>query len=360
MVDRGDNASFRAWPRQDRALATKEVIRLYRAGHAGARHSRQAHEALNGLIAERGGNPDGEAVIYGNRFAGAGAGKLSLLLPAVEQVYGYSALTHPGQKTGDCVSMAARDVILFLMCLEILSGRPDEETGLIEGTPEVPEVALRHGVLANEPFYRFRGHSSQGMNCDQALRFAMEVGGALARGVYQDPNDDGGAGEGVDLSEYNVQWELPGRRGVPEWIKRIARRNRLRDATRAKTHEQARDFVAQGRPIFICSSLGFSSNRDDNGYSRRSGSWPHSWHVVGYDDRPETKRKYGFPLALAGHRWGQWNRGGRRILGTQIDIPHGYWWLDARLLDRCWMTAVRMFSGWEISLLPDLGATGVV
>ena len=250
-----------------------------------------------------------------------------------------------GYAVHNCVSMAGRDVSLYLVCVDALSGTPDEETGRVEDVPQVSETARNNGVFANEGIYLHRGHNGQGMSCDQGLHWIMTAGGVVIRQKYDQAN----------LEAYNVNFELRGSSGSPSWLNEIGKKHQVRKATRPQTHEQARDYLAIGCPLWICSDLGFSDVRDANGYSRRSGSWAHSWHIVGYDDRPWTRETYGFPLALFGHRWGRWNSGPRRIHGTDIDIPEGYAWIDARLLNQCWMAAVNSVNGWPKRDLPDYG-----
>jgi hypothetical protein len=335
------NSQF--WPADAVDLTTEKVVELYTQGNAGAFYDPDAKDAVDAIMRANGQDPDGGAVAMRYGFAESGAGKLTVLFPAVTQLYGYEALTWPGQKTGDCVSMQKRDVALFLTCIDALSNTPDEVTGIVEAVPEVSEIARKNGVFANEPYYIARGHNGQGMSCDQALRWAMTDGGIVLRKKYPQ----------VDLESYNVAFEKNGRAGTPDWLEEEGKKHQIRNVTRPRGHEQSRDYIAIGCCLGICSGLGFSSSRDENGFSRRQGGWAHSWHVCGYDDRATTKQKYGFPLALAGHRWAKWNSGGRRIMGTQLDIPEGYWWFDARLLDSCWISACNSVNGWPAKKLPD-------
>lgn len=474
------------WPDDATHLEASDVIGMYKQGFVGAFQDPEAKERLDDHIRSMGDDPDGGNVAHRYGFTESGAGKLTLLFPAVTKFYGYEALSKPAQGTGDCkephspvvmadgsekriadiavgeevlsanriarkvtrtikkpytgrmvrvkasgvdrstsatpdhqfwahrnrngqlgsrewipiadlhegdaiympcledgrpsviesvtnegtdgyvyclevdqdasfisdgyavhncVSMAGRDVSLYLVCVDALSGTPDEETGRVEDVPQVSETARNNGVFCNEGIYLHRGHNGQGMSCDQGLEWIMRVGGVVPRMKYPQAN----------LESYNVNFELRGSAGSPDWLDEVGKKHQVRKATRPQTHEQARDYLAIGCPIWTCSSLGFSDVRDANGYSRRSGSWAHSWHVCGYDDRPWTRQAYGFPLALFGHRWGTWNSGPRRIKDTNIDIPNGYAWIDARLLNQCWMAAVNSVNGWPKRNLPDYG-----
>lgn len=357
---------FIAWPDSAMDLGTEKVIEMYEEGFAGAFQDPDVSEELDEQIARDGGNPDGEQVAMDFGFAGEGSGKLTILFPAVVQCYGLESLTKPGQKTGDCVSMAGRDMGLYLICLESLAGLADERTGQIEQPPAVSDTARRNGVFANEGIYIARGHNGQGMSCSQGARWVVSEGGIIIRDNYPE----------ADLEEYNVSFETRGKSGSPEWLDKIGQMHPVHDMTRPKGHEAARDFIARGKPIWNCSGLGFSKKRDANGHSEVSGSWAHSWHTIGYDDRPETIKAYGKPQALSGHRWAIWNSGGRRILNSaslvpadmrelwkqlgivdqasgDILIPEGYWWHDAALLNKNDMYAGSGANGWA-SAAPNL------
>ena len=357
---------FQAWPDTSGVeLSTERVVEMYHEGFAGAFQDPEIHEEVGEIIVAQGGNPDGNAVASEYNFMENGAGKLSLLYPSVVKNYSFRALTKPGQKTGDCVSMGGRDVCLHLVCLEADAGIPDEKSGLIEGVPKVSDLARDNGVFGNEGIYLHRGHNGQGMSCSQGVKWVMTKGGIYVRQKF----------DKADLESYNVQFEIRGGSGSPEWLDDVANDHQIRDVTRPQGEEAARDFISRGKPLWACSGLGWANRRDANGYAKQSGGWSHSWHVVGYDDRPEIKSEYGFPLALIGHRWAVWNSGGREIyksaglIGAEhlemwkaagliadsgnILIPEGYWWADARLLRKADLTAVSGASGWKTDTLPD-------
>lgn len=359
-------AGFQAWPDTSGVeLSTERVIEMYNDGFAGAFRDPEVADEVSDLIVAQGGNPDGNAIASQYNFMEAGANKLTVLYPSVVQNYGLRALTKPGQKTGDCVSMGGRDVCLYLVCLEADSGIPDEKTGKVEGVPKVSDLAASNGVFGNEGIYLHRGHNGQGMSCSQGVKWVMTKGGIYIRQKFPQ----------ADLEAYNVNFETRGAGGSPAWLDDVANDHQIRDVTRPQGEEAARDFIAQGKPLWACSGLGWSSSRDQWGYARQQGGWSHSWHVAGYDDRPVIKEKYGFPQALIGHRWAIWNSGGREIyqsaelvptelrdkwkeLGLiaqsgNLLIPEGYWWADARLLRKADLTAVSGAGGWETSSLPD-------
>lgn len=324
-------------------LDVSEVIGLYRQGFAGAIYDPEGREELLASMAE----PDGEAVAIKYGLAGTGEGKLS-----IPYLYAYENWPRmwpcPGQTTGDCVSHAGKNTALVLIGVEVMLAKPDEVTGIIEGFPVVTAQAEQQGVVACENIYGYRGHSGQGASCSTLIKYCTQVGGIMLRQPYPDLN--------LDFTNYNasigIRW---GGRGPPEAVNAEGKKHQLRNATDCPNHEVVRDFVANGYPIWACSGLGWSSQRDENGYSPKRGGWAHSWIVMGYDDRAEIKTKYGGPLFLFCHDWGKWNTGGRRILGTTVDIPEGTFWGDAKLLNQCDCTALSNINGWPRRDLPDWG-----
>lgn len=332
---------FYEWPEDVVERDPAEIVQLYQNGFAGAFADPEARAALIQSLAF----PSGMATATQFGLDDSGKGKLSLPYLA--------AFNHwpkmwpcPGQTTGDCVSHAGKNSALVLIGVEVALGTPDEVTGNFEGWPEVSDVAEAQGVVACENIYGARGHGGQGANCSTLQKYVISKGGIMLRQNYPEL--------GVDFTKYNAAYGIKwGRSGVPSNINVEGAKHQIRAATNCETHEVCRDFVANGYPIWCCSGLGWSSSRDENGYSRRQGGWSHSWIVMGYDDREETKQKYGFPLFLYNHDWGRWNSGGRRILGTSIDIPEGSFWADARLLNSCDCMAMAGFNGFPARDLPD-------
>lgn len=257
-----------------------------------------------------------------------------------------------GHAVSNCTSRAGKNTGLVLLGVEAALGEPDEETGEIEGFPEYPLDQQSDGIICYENIYGDRGHRGQGASCSRLIIHVTRDGGLLLRKNY--PEID------LDLTKPNTKLAISwGARGTPTNVKELAHANLIRNAVDVPTHEVARDYIHNGYPIWVCSSLGWSDQCDANGYAKRQGSWGHSWIVAGYDDRPETIKAYGFPLFLFIHDWGLWssNKKGILIRDTNILIPPGTFWADARLLDQCDMTALSGLKGWKRQVLPDLGGT---
>ena len=331
------------WPAQAERLQMPKIVEMYNNGFAGAFQEPSVREAFMARLPVQFGSD----VAHANNFADSGKGKLSIPFLLAHK-YWPNMWPKPAQETGSCVGHAGGNSATILIAVEATLATPDPVTGKIEGWPEISDKGIRNGVVATEPIYGYRGHGGQGASCGRLQDYVTTKGGVIIRKKY----------DSIDLEEYDdmlgASW---GSRGTPESVNAIGREHQIRTATECENHEICRDFVANGYPIWCCSGLGWSSSRDENGYSKKSGGWSHSWVVGGYDDRDVIKQKYGFPLFLFIHDWGKWNSGGKRILGTSIDIADGMFWGDARLLDQCECTAMSSLNGWPSRKLPDWGGS---
>lgn len=321
--------SWNLWPDDAIELEPSQVVELYERGFCGAVKDWTATEEFQSLYGD-------QAAAAMAELHGSGAGKLSLPFLAATKLYP-DCFPGPAQTTGDCVSHGTKNACLVTMCAEIEAGQPDPDTGVVEGAPEVPEPS--QGVIATEPIYGDRGHGGQGASCARLAKFVVDTGGLILRLNYPEA--------GVDLTRYNSRtgagW---GRGGTPEAVRAIGRKHKVKTAAPIDTAEQVRDMLANGYGVNTCSSLGFSSTRNEDGFSEQRGSWAHSQAVIGYDDRPETVQKYGEALALWLNSWGRWNSGPRRIRATDVDIPEGAYWARSSLFRRCDLYAFSSVNGW--------------
>ena len=125
----------------------------------------------------------------------------------------------------------------------------------------------------------------------------------------------------IDLSKYNStigsRW---GSSGVPEEVEAIAKEHQIKTISNIRTIDEARDALANGYGINVCSNYGFSKTRDNKGIARPSGNWAHAMAWTACDDTgPE-------PLFLVQNSWGKWNDGGHPDWGK---IPDGSFLITA-------------------------------
>ena len=199
------------------------------------------------------------------------------------------------QTSNDCVSMSTRNAGMIDYCVDALFGETEFK-----------------GRLCTENLYGARGDAyDRGANCSELAEYVSQQGdgGFLYRGIYKSPDGK----STVDLSKYKasigVNW---GRSGPPKWINDIASQNKALRVFSIKSVEEARDALAAGFGISLCSDYGFSSERNSDGVSESRGSWNHGMAWVGVDDSSEMSSKYGGPLFLIQNSWGIFNDGPKR------------------------------------------------
>lgn len=224
---------------------------------------------------------------------GTGKGGVALLHKSIIQ-FDPSFGPHERQTTGDCVSHATRNAVDVTRCHEIIGGQRED--------------FVARG--ATEAIYGARGHGGQGMSCSKASRFVHQNGGILVRKDYGF----------VNFTKYNSstgsRW---GRSGVPEEVKSQGKKHQVQTISLVKSVDEARDAIANGYALSVCSNYGFSSKRDKHGIARRSGSWNHAMSWISMDDSHEVHKE---TLFLIQNSWGAFNGGPKRF-----DQPDGSFWI---------------------------------
>ena len=231
------------------------------------------------------------------------------------------------QTTGDCVSHGTRNACDLSRAVEI-DIKKERKGWVIRG--------------ATEAIYGARGHGGQGMSFARAATFVSESGGIVLRKNYP----------GVaDFTKYNgnlgAGW---GARGLPDKVIDVANDHQVKTVSLVRTVEEARDALANGYGLAVCSNVGFSNKRDKNGIAKRSGSWAHCMAWVACDDTGSE------PLFLVQNSWGKWNDGGHPEWGP---IPDGSFLITsdvaAGMLAQNGSYAFSDFDGFPIQKLPDYG-----
>jgi hypothetical protein len=223
----------------------------------------------------------------------SGEGKVALLYKSVQK-FDPSFGAHERQTTGDCVSHSTRNAVDVTRSHEIIDGQSEsfETRG------------------ATEAIYGSRGHGGQGMSCSVAARFVHQNGGILLRKDYGF----------VDFSEYKSsigsRW---GRSGVPKEVKTEGKKHQVKTISIVKSVDEARDAIANGYALSVCSNYGFSSKRNEHGVARRSGSWNHAMCWCAMDDSREI---YDETLFLIQNSWGKFNGGPK-----MHEQPDGSFWV---------------------------------
>jgi len=327
-----------------------DVVAAYERGFIGAYCDPDAIASLCDQIKASGGNAYGTEACQAYGLVESGAGKLSLPVMEILTLYP-DCLPGGAQGRGDCVSWSTRNACLGTMCCEITSGKPDAQSGRLEGAPEVSDIARANGVISTEAIYNWRGKNGDGWSCAAAAKVVLNDSGLWLRKQYAEIN--------VDFTAYSARNAgIYGGRRPPEAWRQIGKDNLVQTVTEVEGYEDLRDLLANGYCVSSCGSEGFSSVRDENGVSRRRGGWNHAVAYLGVDDRESTKKLYGQPLVLVQNSWGDWNDGPRRIRDTDIDIPIGSFWALWSDISNRYMIAISGVNGWPPKKLKNYGAKG--
>lgn len=261
----------------------------------------------------------------GKRIKNSGKGKLSTPYKSVlkfdKNPY------NERQTTGDCVSHGTRNACDVSRAVEI-DIHNERESWIARG--------------ATEAIYGARGFSGQGMSCSRAAEFVSKIGGILVRQNYSGV---------IDLSKYNgnlgAGW---GGRGLPDKVLDLANDHQVQTTSLVQNVEQARDALANGYGLAVCSNYGFNSTRDKKGFAKQSGSWGHCMAWIACDDTGDE------PAFLVQNSWGKWNDGGHPEWGT---IPDGSFLIHADvaegMLKQNGSYAFSNFDGFPVQKLPSYG-----
>lgn len=247
------------------------------------------------------------------RLAGSGVGKTVLLYEAARQVWQGRDLDPGPQKIGDCVSWGFGGCVDLLACLEALNGDeiyPYEYRICTEALYALSRV--EYGDFDNSPL-----DGSYGSWASEAIR----VGGTLPRHT---------------LGPYDPirakQW---GKTGLPDEYEPTARQHRVIETALVISYEEARDSIANGYPVAVCSAQGFNMERDDEGYAEPKGEWFHCMKFIASKDDER-------PGLLCMNSWGADGPDAHSGPKGKYDIPDGSFWVDAEI-------CTSMLSSWRDS-----------
>ena len=142
--------------------------------------------------------------------------------------------------------------------------------------------------------------------------------GVLFRQKYMDGK--------YDFTTYDGQKaKRMGFRDFPYELEDIADENPVLESPLVTSYEDARDSIANGYCVAVCSMQGFSERRDNEGFARPQGQWAHCMTFIAVDD---AHRRPG--LLCDNRSWGE-----RWISGpTRHNQPEGTFWVDADTVNR--------------------------
>jgi hypothetical protein len=251
----------------------------------------------------------------GQHLIGSGKGRRIFLWKFLERAMGKRLVPHD-QGIGDCVGQGWGRGVDVLTAVQIfLHNRP--ERWVAEASTESIYVLSRMEVGGG----RIRGDGSHGVWAAEAVREY----GVLLRQSYL-------AGK-YDFTEYSSakarSWAHKCRRctswggGLPDELEPVAKEHPVRTTTLVTSWEQARDAIANGYPVVLCSNQGFDKTRDDQGFLTPRGKWYHCMLLAGIDTI--SKRHGGLIINSWGENW---------VDGpTQWEQPSGSFWAEPDVID---------------------------
>ena len=137
---------------------------------------------------------------------------------------------------------------------------------------------------------------------------------------------------------------------MPDKVLEKADDHQIRTVSLIRTVEEARDALANGYGLSVCSGYGFSNKRNSKGFARKSGSWAHAMAWTACDDTGDE------PAFLVQNSWGKWNSGGHPEWG---EIPDGSFLIHADIAEgmirQNGAYAFSDFNGFPPQKLPDYG-----
>jgi hypothetical protein len=240
---------------------------------------------------------------------GSGRGKTTLLYKAWKDVLG-DYFPYPAQTIGCCVSRAFAAGVDLLECVEISVGREAETF-----TPTSHEAIYG---LARVDVGGQRGSYQDGAVGAWAAQAVTELG-TVSQDVVG-PYSDALARE----------W---GAVGVPDEVKARAVQHKVRTASLVQTYAELEDALANGYPVTVCSSQGFTLERDAQGFCRPEGQWFHAMLFAGVrTDRPGV---------LTVQSWGSSVPSGP----LDLDQPSNSFWADRDVVE----SMLSMRDSWSLS-----------
>lgn len=252
---------------------------------------------------------------------GSGEDRDVFLWEACRRVTGAHLPAHDQDGVGCCVGEGFASAVEYLQCVEIaLKGEPQEYAAIsCESIYGLSRVEVGGGRLS--------GDGSVGAWAAEAVS---------RHGVLPRRKLAGSGGREYDLTKFDPrrarEW---GARGLPDDLEPTARRHLVRTAGLVRSFAQARDALANGYPVAVCSDQGFASERDRDGFCAPRGQWMHAMCFIGVT----AGRRPGLCCLQS---WGPNTPAGPVGVG---DHPDCSFWVDAAVAERM----LRQGDSWALS-----------
>jgi len=286
-------------------MADYNILDLHAAGSlAGWQPKREDIAAYHASL-----GPMGQFKTAAPAIQDSGKGKIVLLHEFYREVVDPQCRSHNQGNYGTCVSQGWGMGVDVLQASEIKAGKREKfaAKASTEYIYAISRVEIGRGGCG----------WGDGSNGAWAAEGVVKYG-TLHRMKYLDGK--------YDLTNYSGEisrrWGAP-RAGAPDELEPIGKEHPVKTVSPVRSYEEARDAIANGYPVPVCSNYGFRSVRDKDGFARPSGSWSHCMLFVSVDD------EYSRPGLLCWNSWGEdWISG-----PTRHNQPSGSFWVDAEVAD---------------------------
>jgi hypothetical protein len=209
---------------------------------------------------------------------------------------------YPGQAIGDCTSFGNGHAHDLLQTIEAYLG-------------DLPVDSVHR--TATEALYGMGREISGGLGLADG-----SYGAAMAKAMVQ-----WGLISYAKLGELGYDTTYSGQRakswgwhGAPQKVKDAAAACKLGAAALVDSNEAGIAALQAGHPFAICTGMGFTMTRDQDGFVRRKGHWGHCMCCAGYRSKKETGRD-GFLILQS---WGPQTPDGPLAL----DQPSFSFWIE--------------------------------
>ena len=242
---------------------------------------------------------------HNQAIKGSGRNKKVLLWKLFEHITGGPLVPHI-QEIGDCVSHAWALGVDMLTAIQMTLFNSQEQW-IAKAATEIIYAGSRVEIGGG-----LRGDGSMGT----WAKDYCEQYGSLLRQPYLNGK--------YDFTFYNgFKARELGAKGVPNNLEPLTKLHPVRTAKLVTNWDEACDCVANGYPVTLCSSIGYTNKRDKAGFLRRGRPWMHAMLLIAIDNQSE--RKGGCIQNSWGHNW---------VSGpTRHEQPEGSFWADAKNIE---------------------------
>ncbi|OGT57695.1 MAG: hypothetical protein A3E01_02860 [Gammaproteobacteria bacterium RIFCSPHIGHO2_12_FULL_63_22] len=238
--------------------------------------------------------------------------KRVVLWDAAKQVLGKHLPTLL-QKSGCCVGEMGKNVVDYVAVVEIANGDAEQ----------FHPIFMPYGYGRGRLHSGIRGRGEGSTGSGQAKAIVQD--GVIRSDLSGLPQPSGGDSGLTWGAEVEMKWS-DGARIEDKWIE-LGKLHPIKSAAPVQSYTQARDALANGYPVGVCSDRGFTMDpqldrKAGKKFGVPRGTWHHAMTFIGVDDDPQR------PAVYCQNSWSADAHG-----PPAGDEPPGGFWVDADVAD---------------------------